>query len=89
MLITGNQIEERVHTGSALSSIGLTIPTVVVISVLVGHKLALGTDAGSTVLLALSFIMAILTYGQGRANLLSGIVHLVLLVCYLFLIFDP
>jgi len=75
--------------GSALSSIGLTIPTVVVIAVWIGHPLALGTDAGSTVLLALTFVMAILTYGQGRTNLLSGFVHLVLLVCYVFLIFDP
>jgi Ca2+:H+ antiporter len=75
--------------GSAVSSIGLTVPTVAMIALWIGHPLALGTDAGSAVLLALSFVMAMLTYGQGRTNLLSGIVHLVLLACYVFLIFDP
>lgn len=75
--------------GSTVSSVGLTVPVVAMLSLWLGHPLALGTDAGSTVLLALSFVMAMLTYGQGRTNLLSGIVHLVLLACYVFLIFDP
>ena len=75
--------------GSAVSSIGMTIPAIGMLSLWIGQPLALGTDAGSTVLLALSFVLAMLTYGQGRTNLLSGIVHLVLLACYMFLIFAP
>ena len=75
--------------GSGLASIGLTVPVVVVVAIWVGHPLALGTDAGSTVLLLLTFAMAMLTYGQGRTNLLSGFVHVVLLVFYFFLMFAP
>ncbi len=75
--------------GSALASIGLTVPVVVVLATGLGRQLILGTDAGSSVLLVLTFAMAMLTYGLGRTNLLSGIVHLILLVCYLFLIFVP
>jgi len=75
--------------GSAVASIGLTLPAVAALAVWVGHPLALGTDSGSTALLGLSFLMAMLTYGQGRTNLLSGFVHLVLLACFIFLIFVP
>jgi Ca2+:H+ antiporter len=40
-------------------------------------------------MLGLSFLVAMLTYGQGRTNLLSGFVHLVLLASYIFMIFVP
>jgi Ca2+:H+ antiporter len=75
--------------GSALACIGLTIPSVVVLATLLGQPLALGIDNQATVLLLLSFLVAMLTYGQGRTNLLSGFVHLVLLASYVFLIFAP
>ena len=75
--------------GSAIASIGLTIPAVVAIALWLNLPLALGVDSGGTVLLVLSFLMAMLTYGQGRTNLLAGFVHLVLLACYVFLIFEP
>jgi len=75
--------------GSGLASIGLTVPVVVGLAIYLGRPLALGTGPESTALLVLSFAMAMLTYGQGRTNLLSGFVHLMLLACYLFLIFAP
>ena len=37
----------------------------------------------------LGFLVAMLTYGTGRTNLLSGVVHLVLLATYVFSIFAP
>ncbi|MGG5823116.1 hypothetical protein [Falsiroseomonas sp. HW251] len=40
-------------------------------------------------LMALGFVVAIITYGTGRTNLLSGIVHLVLLAAYVFTVFAP
>lgn len=75
--------------GSAVACIGLTIPSVVAISVWLNQPLELGIDQENSVLLALSFVVAMLTYGQGRTNLLSGFVHLVLLASYVFLIFAP
>jgi Ca2+:H+ antiporter len=75
--------------GSAVACIGLTIPSVVAISIWLGQPLELGIDQENTVLLVLSFLVAMLTYGQGRTNLLSGFVHLVLLASYVFLIFAP
>ncbi|MEJ0015331.1 MAG: hypothetical protein WDN25_01990 [Acetobacteraceae bacterium] len=75
--------------GSAVACIGLTVPAVTVIATWLGQPLALGIDNESTVLLVLSFLVAMLTYGQGRTNLLSGFVHLVLLAAYVFMIFAP
>jgi len=39
--------------------------------------------------LSLGFVVAIITYCTGRTNLLSGIVHLVLLATYVFIVFAP
>jgi Ca2+:H+ antiporter len=87
----GDRLQTSINLalGSAVACIGLTIPSVVAISLWFNLPLALGVDSGGTVLLVLSFLMAMLTYGQGRTNLLAGFVHLVLLACYVFLIFEP
>lgn len=75
--------------GSAVACIGLTVPTVAVVSWWIGQPLQLGISQGATVLMGLGFLVAIITYGTGRTNLLSGIVHLVLLAAYVFYIFAP
>lgn len=75
--------------GSGVASIGLTIPTVAVIAWWTGTPLELGVSAGGATLLALSFMMALITYGTGRTSLLSGVVHLILLATWLFLIIAP
>jgi Ca2+:H+ antiporter len=75
--------------GSAIASIGLTVPTVAFVSSRLGRPLELGVSSGASVLMALGFLVAVITYGTGRTNLLSGIVHLVLLSTYIFAIFAP
>ncbi len=86
-----NQLQTSINLalGSAVACIGLTVPAVTVIATSLDQPLALGIDNENTVLLVLSFMVAVLTYGQGRTNLLSGFVHLVLLASYVFLIFAP
>jgi Ca2+:H+ antiporter len=75
--------------GSAVACIGLTVPTVAAVSWWLDQPLELGIAPGGTVLMLLGFLVAIITYGTGRTNLLSGIVHLVLLAAYVFYIFAP
>lgn len=70
--------------GSALASIGLTIPTVAVVSLVAGWPLTLGLDAKGTVLLLLTLIVATLSLGAGRTTVLQGAVHLVIFAVYLF-----
>ncbi len=70
--------------GSALASIGLTIPTVAIVSLVTGWTLTLGIDVKSTVLLVLSLMVATLSLGTGRTTVLQGVVHLVIFAVYLF-----
>ncbi|WEK43452.1 MAG: ionic transporter y4hA [Candidatus Sphingomonas colombiensis] len=75
--------------GSALASIGLTIPTVAVVSLLLGLPLTLGIGAKSLTLLFLSLISITLSLGTGRTTILGGVVHLVIFAVYLFVTVVP
>lgn len=70
--------------GSALASIGLTIPAVAIVSLATGWTLTLGIDVKATVLLLLSLLVATLSLGTGRTTVLQGMVHLVIFAAYLF-----
>jgi Ca2+:H+ antiporter len=75
--------------GSALASIGLTIPAVAVVSILLGQQLDLGLDAKEIVLLALTLLVGVITLGTGRTTVLQGIVHLVIFAAFLFMTIVP
>lgn len=75
--------------GSALASIGLTIPAVAVLSLWLPQPLVLGLGPKDTVLLVLTFAVGTLTLGSGRATVLQGAVHLVLFCVFLFLAVVP
>ncbi|HUL10072.1 MAG TPA: hypothetical protein VLV76_27325 [Candidatus Acidoferrum sp.] len=75
--------------GSALASIGLTIPAVAVVSIALGTPLELGLGAKEEVLLALTLFISVITLGTGRTTVLQGIVHLVIFAVFLFLAVVP
>ncbi|MFI6346816.1 calcium:proton antiporter [Streptomyces sp. NPDC050560] len=75
--------------GSAMASIGLTIPAVAAASVWLPGPLILGLSPTHLVLLALTVAVATLTVGPGRATPLQGGVHLVLVAAYLELTVTP
>jgi Ca2+:H+ antiporter len=75
--------------GSALASIGLTIPAVAIVSLSTGWTLSLGIDIKSTVLLLLSIVVATLSLGTGRTTVMQGTVHLVIFAVYLFTTIVP
>ena len=75
--------------GSALASIGLTIPAVVVAAVLLDLPLELGLAPKDLVLLMLTFVVGAITLGTGRTNMMQGAVHLVLFAAFLFLALVP
>lgn len=83
------QTSVNLALGSALATIGLTIPTVAVISILLGIPLSLGIQMKSMVLLALSLFVATITLGTGRTTVLQGVVHLVIFATYLFVTIFP
>jgi Ca2+:H+ antiporter len=75
--------------GSALASIGLTIPTVSFVSLYMNSHLRLGIDAKSSLLLMLSLFVAVLALRTGRTIILHGVVLLTVFVVYLFLTIVP
>ena len=75
--------------GSALATIGLSIPAVAALSIIAGLPIALGLDAKSTILLLLTLIVSTLTLATGRTTILQGAVHLVIFAVYLFTTIVP
>jgi len=75
--------------GSAMASIGLTIPAIAVAMIWLPGPLLLGLGGTQMVLLALTVVVGTLTVVPGRANVLQGGVHLALLAAFLFLAASP
>lgn len=88
---TANRLQTSVNLalGSALASLGLTIPAVATISVFLGKPLILGLDPKEEVLLTLTLILSILTLGTGRTTVLQGTVHLIVFAVFLFMAVAP
>jgi Ca2+:H+ antiporter len=90
-----NALRDRIQAslnlalGSAMASIGLTIPTIAFASIWIDVPLHLGLNATQMVLFALTVLVAVLTVVPGRATRLQGTVHLVLLAAFMFLAINP
>jgi Ca2+:H+ antiporter len=75
--------------GSALASIGLTIPAVAIVAIFTGMTITLGIDMKATVLLLLSLFTIMLSLATGKTNMLQGVVLLVIFATYLFTTIAP
>jgi Ca2+:H+ antiporter len=75
--------------GSALASIGLTIPTVAVVSIVLHQPITLGLEQKDQVLLALTLFISVITLGTGRTTVLQGIIHLAIFAVFLFFAVVP
>jgi Ca2+:H+ antiporter len=75
--------------GSALATIGLTIPAVAALSIALQQPLALGLDAKDQVMLGITLLLGVITLGTGRTTVLQGIVHLVMFAAFLFFAVAP
>ncbi|RPH69669.1 MAG: ionic transporter y4hA [Myxococcaceae bacterium] len=83
------QTSMNLALGSALATIGLTIPAVVVASQLFHLPVVLGLDPKDLVLLLLTFLVGTVTLGPGRTGVMQGAVQLVVFVAFLFLSLVP
>jgi Ca2+:H+ antiporter len=83
------QISFNLALGSALATIGLTIPAVAITSIVMRLPLELGLPPKEVALLALSLLLSSMTLGGGRATVLQGAVHLVLFAVFVFLAMVP
>ncbi|MFI7283522.1 calcium:proton antiporter [Micromonospora chersina] len=83
------QISLNLALGSAMASIGLTIPAIALASIWLEGPLLLGLGGTQMTLLALTAVTGVLTVVPGRATVLQGGVHLVLLAAFVFLAASP
>jgi Ca2+:H+ antiporter len=86
-----NDLQKSINLalGSSLATIGLTIPAVAVAAHALEKTLVLGLGDREIVLLLLTFLISMLTFGTGRTNILFGLVHLVVFAIFVFMVFVP
>jgi Ca2+:H+ antiporter len=86
-----NDLQKSINLalGSSLATIGLTIPAVAVVAYAFDKQMLLGLNAQGMVLLALTFIVSMLTFSTGRTNILFGLVHMLVFAVFVFLVFVP
>ncbi|HEY7162009.1 MAG TPA: calcium:proton antiporter [Acidobacteriota bacterium] len=86
----GNQLQRSINLslGTALSSISLTIPAVLIIGFIANKTIILGLAPADMVLLLLTLSVGMITFALERTNVLFGAVHLLLFLAYLMLIFE-
>lgn len=75
--------------GSALASIGLSIPVIAVTSVMADFRMTLGIDIKSTLLLGLSLFIITISLATGRTNIMQGFVLISIFLLYLFTTLAP
>jgi Ca2+:H+ antiporter len=75
--------------GSAIATIGLTVPVVAALSLVYDLKLTLGLSSENIVLLVLTLFVSTLTLGTGKTTVLQGAVHLVIFAVFLLIAAVP
>jgi Ca2+:H+ antiporter len=86
-----NQLQRSVNIllGSALATIGLTIPAVLAISLITKRPIELGVQGGNLPLLLLTLAVSVVTFTSRKTNVLQGCIHLLLFAVFVLLIFAP
>jgi Ca2+:H+ antiporter len=86
-----NHLQRSVNIllGSVLATIGLTIPAVLIISLVTNRPITLGVQGGNLPLLLLTLAVSVVTFTSGKTNILQGCVHLLLFAVFVLLIFAP
>jgi len=87
----GNRLQQAVNLclGAASSTIGLTVPAILLIGLITGQPVVLGLAPASIVLLAVTLVLSTITFCGPPTTILEGAVHLVLFFVYIVLIFSP
>ena len=78
----------NIGLGSALATIGLTVPAILLIGLVSGKEVILGLDSVDTFLLVLTVALSIVNFSSKRSNILQGLVHIAVVLMYILLIFD-
>lgn len=86
-----NEMQRSINLcqGAFVSTVGLTVPAVLVIGLVTGKQVIMGISALETVLLGLTVLLTMLSFNGQRTSVVQGAMHLALFVLYGFLLFNP
>lgn len=86
-----NEMQRAINLclGAFVSTVGLTVPAVLVIGLITGKQVVMGISPLETVLLALTLVLGMLTFNGQRTSVTQGAMHLALFITYGFLLFFP
>jgi Ca2+:H+ antiporter len=89
--VAANQLTRAINLclGAAASTLGLTVPAVLLIGLLSGQPVILGLSAANMVLLSMTLVLNGVTFSGTRTTMLEGAVHLSLFAVFLILVFSP
>jgi Ca2+:H+ antiporter len=89
--ITANQLQRAINLclGAAASTLGLTVPAVLVIGLITGQEVVLGLSGTNMVILSMTLLLSTLTFTGTRTTMLEGAVHLSVFFVFLVLVFSP
>ncbi|MES0882304.1 calcium:proton antiporter [Roseibium sp. SCP14] len=85
-----NKLQRAVNIclGSAVATIGLTVPAVLLVGWVTGHTIELGLKFADIIMLVLTLFVSLITFGSRTTSYLQGAVHLALFAAYVMMIFD-
>jgi Ca2+:H+ antiporter len=75
--------------GSCAPAMGVILPIILAIGLVTGKTIIMGVVPSEVILLALTLILAALTFSGPRTTLLEGAAHLAIFVMYIVLMFSP
>lgn len=86
-----NEMQRAINLclGAFVSTVGLTVPAVLVIGLVTGKQVVMGISPLETVLLALTVLLGMLSFNGQRTSVMQGAMHLALFATYGFLLFNP
>jgi Ca2+:H+ antiporter len=89
--INSNQLQRAVNLclGAAASTLGMTVPAVLLIGVFTGQPVVLGLSATNMVIAAMTLLLSTLTFTGTRTTMLEGAVHLAVFFVFVVLVFSP
>lgn len=75
--------------GAFVSTVGLTIPSVLIIGLITGKTVALGLTATETILFVITLLLSLMSFLGKRTSPILGVMHIVLFVLFILLVFNP
>lgn len=86
-----NDLQKSINLalGSSLATIGLTVPAVAIATYFLNKRLVLGLETRDSMMLVMTFLVSLATFGTGRTNIMFGMVHLVMFAVFMFLVLVP